>query len=331
MPATRDGPRSKNWRGNVGALIRFTDSKGETRHVQIDCGKTFRDVMLRVYRQHGVQFIDALLLTHDHADAVGGLDDLRSLQRWNPTTYEIDTPIRVLCDRRTLSRLRHMFPYLHPRPATTASMAFAEPICRSCELDLEVSHPTGGVTSVLGKPPRALPPSAAPSADVPAVKRFVAKIDWESFGGAELRRVSTVSIHGLEVVCLPVLHGADYVCFGFAFGPEDARTVYLSDYTALLPPTEALLTSWASRGAIHLLVLDALRMSGTHPVHATGDESIDLARRLRPVKTLLVGMSHSMEHEQTNLELRRLWDESRLDVQLAYDGELVPLELAHAA
>ena len=31
---------------------------------------------MRVYRQHGVKAIDGLLLTHDHADALGGLDEL---------------------------------------------------------------------------------------------------------------------------------------------------------------------------------------------------------------------------------------------------------------
>lgn len=31
--------------------------------------------------KHKVQLLDALLLTHDHADAIAGLDDLRDLQR----------------------------------------------------------------------------------------------------------------------------------------------------------------------------------------------------------------------------------------------------------
>ena len=54
----------------------------------------------------------------------------------------------------------------------------------------------------------------------PVVKRFVAKLDWKPFGGAgaALPRVSTFDVCGLEVTALPVMHGADYVCFGFAFG-----------------------------------------------------------------------------------------------------------------
>ena len=53
---------------------------------------------------------------------------------------------------------------------------------------------------------------------------------------------------------------------------------------------------------------------------------VALARRLRPRRTLLVGMGHAMEHHATNRRLRRLWSEEGLDVQLAYDGQFVPLE-----
>ena len=330
-PALQGGPANKNWRGNVGALIRFTDPGGVVRHIQIDCGKTFRDtVMLRVYREHGIQFIDALLLTHDHADAVGGIDEVRALQKFDPVTFEIDTPIRVLCDRRTLTRLRHMYPYLHPKRPGALAFAQSALVCKACELDWE-PPPGAAAPSASPAPSRTTPPTAAaPSADGGGVKRFVAKIDWEAFGGGALEQVSAVDIHGLEITCLPVWHGEDYISFGFGWGPEHARVVYLSDYTALCPSTEALLTSWASQGSIALLVLDALRMSGAHPVHATGDESIELARRLRPTQALLVGMGHSMEHEATNQQLHRLKQEG-LDIQLAFDGQFVPLELSASA
>ena len=42
--ALRRGASDKNWRGNVGCLLRAVDAKtGERIHVQIDCGKTFRE------------------------------------------------------------------------------------------------------------------------------------------------------------------------------------------------------------------------------------------------------------------------------------------------
>ena len=66
-------------------LVRFAappESAGGAphRHLQIDVGKTFRDAVLRWYPRHGVDALNAVLLTHDHADAVLGLDDLRGLQ-----------------------------------------------------------------------------------------------------------------------------------------------------------------------------------------------------------------------------------------------------------
>mmetsp|Transcript_7364 Transcript_7364/g.24397 ORF Transcript_7364/g.24397 Transcript_7364/m.24397 type:complete len:195 (+) Transcript_7364:933-1517(+) len=105
---------------------------------------------------------------------------------------------------------------------------------------------------------------AAAPPPAPAVRRFVASIEWVSFGDAF--EVAELDVVGLAVTALPVLHGADYTCYGFAFGPPQERVVYLSDYTALLPQTDALLASWSSGGeAIHLLVLDALRAEGSHP------------------------------------------------------------------
>ena len=96
-PALRNGRSDPNWRGNVGALLRFKDAAGRVRLVQIDCGKTYREVTaMRVYRQHGVKAIDALVLTHDHADAIGGLDELRSLQPYDPVTMEVGTAVLTL-------------------------------------------------------------------------------------------------------------------------------------------------------------------------------------------------------------------------------------------
>ena len=44
-------------------------------------------------------------------------------------------------------------------------------------------------------------------------------------------------------------------------------------------------------------------------------------------QALMVGMGEEMEHGATNTRLRRLMAEEGLDVQLARDGQLVPLAL----
>lgn len=44
------------------------------KNILIDCGPDFREQMLRFHRQGD---LDALLVTHQHYDHVGGVDDLR--------------------------------------------------------------------------------------------------------------------------------------------------------------------------------------------------------------------------------------------------------------
>ena len=46
-------------------------------HILIDCGKHFRESIVRWGPRYGVTAIDAILLTNDLASAVLGLDDIR--------------------------------------------------------------------------------------------------------------------------------------------------------------------------------------------------------------------------------------------------------------
>lgn len=71
---------------------------GDTR-VLVDCGPDFRQQMLgREFKK-----IDAVLLTHEHYDHVGGIDDLRPFC----TFGEVD----VYADRNTVGDLRRRIPY----------------------------------------------------------------------------------------------------------------------------------------------------------------------------------------------------------------------------
>ena len=255
--ALRRGRGDPNWRGNVGALLRFFNpATGRQLNLQIDCGKTFREVVtMEVYRKFGIKWLDALLLTHDHMDAIGGLDELRSLQMFDKDSREVSSSIRCMCDRRTLSRLRHVVPYLFPKPKRAAGAAtapFDPGLCQCCELDYEgparepqaaspdsalprscsssTSAAATGDTAVLATPPVPVP--------VP-VKRFVAKIDWDSWGataadGQPQDETSTFDLCGLQITALPLQHGADCACL------EPSGTPHT--FTALLRPTPSLHT-----------------------------------------------------------------------------------------
>lgn len=67
----------------------------------IDCGLDFRQQMLR----EDVQSLNGVLFTHEHADHIGGIDDLR------PFCYQIgDMPIYL--NERTLCSLEKRFEYI---------------------------------------------------------------------------------------------------------------------------------------------------------------------------------------------------------------------------
>lgn len=68
--------------------------------ILIDCGPDFREQMLRTGT---FEAIDGVLVTHEHYDHVGGLDDLRPFCRFGE--------IPIYCDAYTADHLRTRMPY----------------------------------------------------------------------------------------------------------------------------------------------------------------------------------------------------------------------------
>ena len=88
-----EDPRDKRLR--CSALV----ETNETR-ILLDCGPDFREQMLRVGFD---KILDAVFITHEHYDHVGGLDDLR------PFSYMQNLP--VYADPYAASHLRQRLPY----------------------------------------------------------------------------------------------------------------------------------------------------------------------------------------------------------------------------
>ena len=101
-------PNSKNHRLNPSLLIQYRSTPGgELFNLLIDCTKTFRESVLRVLHPLHVSKLKAVLLTHEHADACHGLDDLREF-----------SPLPVYAPQDTIHSLQGMFPYLFTKCKT---------------------------------------------------------------------------------------------------------------------------------------------------------------------------------------------------------------------
>lgn len=69
------------------------------KNILIDCGPDFREQMLRV----GFRQLDAVFITHEHYDHVGGLDDLRP--------YSIFGDVTVYAEKYCADHLKERIPY----------------------------------------------------------------------------------------------------------------------------------------------------------------------------------------------------------------------------
>ena len=89
-------PDPKDKRLRSAALVEY----GGLR-ILIDAGPDFRTQMLR----ENVRHLDAILLTHNHMDHTGGLDDIRSFN------YIDRKPARIFCENKVLESLKVFYGY----------------------------------------------------------------------------------------------------------------------------------------------------------------------------------------------------------------------------
>jgi phosphoribosyl 1,2-cyclic phosphodiesterase len=269
---------NKDYRNNPSIVIHLPPPEDDSeivshRNIIFDVGKTFREASLRWMPRCGIQSLDAVVLTHHHMDAVGGLDDLRSFQT---------KPIPVYMAQDCLDEISKQFPWLFPL------------------------HNQG-------------------KEDENKVHRFVSSLEVNI-----IREYEPISVEGLQIVPLPVWHGDDLLCMGYAFSlpcridntsptsKKDIHIVYFSDISRMkketmdyihhnLPPTD-------------VLIIDALLSTDhIHPVHFNLHQAVALSKQLGAKKTFVIGMGCESfpPHEETNSFLNNQVD---IDISLAYDG-----------
>ena len=174
--------------------------------------------------------------------------------------------------------------------------------------------------------PWLFPNQIIPTKSAPTVPRHVASLDIHL-----IQEFIPFDVFGLKVTPLPVWHGDDLICLGYAFSlPSSSQStaatniVYLSDISRMKDETLDYIQS--KLPPIDILIVDALLMDdGIHPVHFNLPQAVALARQLGAKKTFLVGMSCEsfLSHNDMKSYLRQHYTD--IDIMLAHDGLLLEL------
>jgi phosphoribosyl 1,2-cyclic phosphate phosphodiesterase len=270
----------------------------KTLNIVIDAGPDFREQMLRA----GVTRLDAVLLTHEHKDHTGGLDDIRAFN------YFQREPIDVWATERVQKALRHDYAYAFE----------ANPYPGAPEMTLHTIEEgaSNGNSNGRGDGSGAFDGGHSHGELKGA---FNGGHGHSGLNGAfNVKGVWVVPIHGLHMK-LPVT-GFRFFGGGEGFGEGGGRKcgegegvgmtgglAYLTDFNHIEDSEVEKL-----RG-VEVLVVNALGHN-PHISHFNLEQAIDLARRVGAPRTYLTHMSHRMGF---HAEVQPTLPEG---IYLAYDG-----------
>ncbi|KAA8493250.1 putative hydrolase [Porphyridium purpureum] len=108
-------PDSKSRRRNTSIVVRKSvpgNPDERPRNVLFDCGKFFYEAAMTWFPKHSIRELDAVVLTHPHADHVLGMDDLRD---FTLNVSDNPKPLPVFLDAPTMARVKQIFPYMVDR------------------------------------------------------------------------------------------------------------------------------------------------------------------------------------------------------------------------
>ncbi|KAK7064577.1 Lactamase-B domain-containing protein [Favolaschia claudopus] len=258
----------KNIRRNTSIVVRTPVKEGNAT-ILIDCGKNFQAAALEWFPKYRLRRIDAVLITHAHADAINGLDDLRA---WT-LDKRIQNHIDLYASEATYQDIKRMFPYLVSKEFASGGgdiPEFVWHVCIENGIPFEIQDTSIMVTPFLVHHGRLFtrPPNT------PSLETSVAQVSLEDGPPAE------------EII-------QPYMCFAFRIRED---LVYLSDCGAI--PDEAWGALFPASGTqLPVCILDCLHLR-SHPSHFGLEQSIVAARKINARRTYLLGFSHELAQDE---------------------------------
>lgn len=278
-------PKDKRFRSS--ALIEYG---GLT--ILVDAGPDFRSQMLR----QGVRHLDAVLLTHNHKDHTGGLDDLRSLN------YTDRRSADIYCEQNVLEDLVREYPYVFSFPKYPGAPEWRIHVIDENPFLAYSSKDAMELVWVRGQGYRFLHPDGSMVSTGDCIDDVVDKADPASMEH---------STGGVKIIPVRGMHG-NLPVLGFRFGDiaylTDMKTVPESEFEKL-------------KGLKHL----TLNTVGYNPHHShfSFEETLEMAERIGAEHTWLTHLSHTFpSHEAFCEEIDRACAAKgiRADIHPAFDG-----------
>ena len=255
--------------------------------ILVDCGPDFRSQMLRA----GIGHLDGILLTHNHKDHTGGIDDVRSLNYIDKRAAEI------YCESRVLESLQREYPYAFASPRYPGAPEWHLHIIENKPFTVHPNKEDRELVWVhnVGYGYK------MPDGSVKSCPEDNIELAVNDGKGVQVTPIR--GIHGQ----MPIL--------GFRIG----GIAYLTDFSSI--PEE----EFAKLEGLEHVTLNTVSYAPHHS-HFSLDEALQIADRIQAKHTWLTHLSHTFPvHGQFCEELRRLCAERgvRSDVQPAYDGLVI--------
>ena len=226
------------------------------KRILIDCGPDFRQQMLRI----DFKPLDAVLITHEHYDHVGGLDDLRP--------YSIFGDVDVYAEKFCADHLMERIPYCFtPKEKRYPGV----PAINLIEIEPHVP--------IIIKDVEKVPMADEYLEDAVKMKRQQV---WEELRALKEREGETE--HGdVNILPIRVMHGKLPIV-GFRID----NFAYITDMKTI-PDTELPYLE-----GVEYMIVNGLRHK-EHPSHQSIEEAITFTQKLGVKETWLVHMSHHIE------------------------------------